>query len=226
MGFRAEEIRVTENSWRTFAAVVVIVGLLLAVLFQQLEIFRLTTELDRFRKDSWHQGARDEEPVGQAVLFLNPNDLRKPEIAGKYGIDGYIDVTLAKGTSKILSIERGGQMSVTLLLKFVSHNPNVTEVTIDVNPENPAGLFIEQEYVLLNEKGEIYDRGTINVNKLVTYEPSGEIVIRAGETVAITLTVAIPDDYPEGVDFPIDAVGIIADPRLAFLSDVELMMNA
>ena len=49
--FRAEEIKVTKTNWRTSAAVVVIVGLLLAVLFQQWEIFQLTAELDSFRMD-------------------------------------------------------------------------------------------------------------------------------------------------------------------------------
>jgi hypothetical protein len=165
-----------------------------------------------------------EDNTTVAAPFLTGTEIRDPKKALRYGIKGYIEVSVEEGTPLSLSIKKGGQQSITLLMKFVSYDPNFTETKIDVNPDSGNGLSIEQCYALVNEEGEIYARGTIDVSKLVTYEPSGEILVKAGETVRITLTITIPPDYPTGVAFPLGPIGIVASVPL--LSEVSVMVYA
>ena len=93
------------------------------------------------------------------------------------------------------------------MVKVVSHTPDITEATVVSNATSGRGLFVEQCYSVENEKDEVVARGTVDLNKLVTYEPSGRILIKAGQTLPITLTVAIPSECPT-LRLPISDVGV------------------
>jgi hypothetical protein len=62
-------------------------------------------------------------------------------------------------------------------------------------------------------RGKVIKRGVITINDLISYNPSGNITIKAGETLPVTMTIRVPADLPEGImpsSFPVNAVGITA----------------
>jgi hypothetical protein len=159
---------------------------------------------------------------GTSVPFYTPAEIRNPNS----GVDGYFEVSVAEGTPATFLINKGEQRNVTLLISFVSHKPKITEAVINVDPEGGHGLGIEQYYVLVNEKGDVYGRGKVDVNKLVTYEPNGKILIKAGQTIPLTLTIKIPTDFPSLIDgFPLGAIGIDTG-HYPLISDVRVMVYA
>jgi hypothetical protein len=164
--------------------------------------------------------------ITKSIPLLTSQEIRDPEEALEWGIKGYVEVTLAQGTPTALSIEKGGQKTIPVLISFVSYVPEVTETIVTVDPESDDGLLIEAYYTLVDENGEVYEQGIINVNKLVTYNPSGNILVKSGQTVPLTLTIAIPATYPPGgVEFlPLGPVGI--DTRYPLLGDFMVKIYA
>lgn len=145
----------------------------------------------------------------KCIPFLTDLEIRNPEIATRYGIDGYVEVVLADDTPTTMIIENGGQRSIPLQLTFVSYNSSITETKITIDPHNDDGLLIEACYVLCTDEGDVYSRGTINVNELISYDPTGQLLVPSGQTVSITLTITIPRNFPGGVEFlPIGPIGI------------------
>lgn len=169
-------------------------------------------------------GSSEPQLIPISAPFLSPLEIRNPEIALKYGISGYLEITLAPDSPRSLSIRRGGEASVTILLHFVSHVPGDTAIEVNIDPNGP-GLMIEQTYVTEDASGNIVSRGTINTNKLVSYHPSGRIMLKSGETLPVTLTIRIPADLPTGgLQFPLGAVGIMA--KVPILDDVRVTVFA
>jgi len=158
------------------------------------------------------------------IPYLTSVEIRNPEIALKYGIVGYVEISLAPDAPMSqIEIERGGEASITLLLHFVSHDPKVTEIQVNIDPNSGEGLVIEQSYVVKDTKGNIIERGVVNVNKFVSYNPSGSVTIKADQTLPVTLTIRIPTDFPSSISsFPLGAVGITAN--VPVLSDVNVMV--
>jgi hypothetical protein len=153
-----------------------------------------------------------------SIPFLTEREIRDPDIARRYGIKGYVEITLAADTPTVIQLAKGEQRSFLLHINFVSYDARITETTITLDPNHENGLLIEAIYTLVNDQNEVYTRGTINVNELITYDPMGDIRIHAGQPVSVTLTITISHNYPGGVEFlPIGPVGV--DTTFPLLSD-------
>lgn len=151
------------------------------------------------------------ELQGIPIPSLTPLEIRNPEIAPKYGIVGYVEITLVPGSPESLSIGRGEEANITILLRFVSHVPEITETQVKIDPKSREGLMIEQ----------CYATGVVSINKLVSYNQSGIVALKAGQTLPVTLTIRIPIDFPSGVSsFPLGAVGITANAPI--IDDVQV----
>jgi hypothetical protein len=136
------------------------------------------------------------EPI-ETVCFT-PEEIRNPEIALKYGITGYLDIVLPADSPSSLSVNRGGEINITILLHFVSYTTEVTEAQVNIDPKNPWCLGIEQDDVSFND--------------LVSYNPSGNISIRAEETIPVTMSIRIPENLPSSIEaIPLYALGITSN---------------
>lgn len=158
------------------------------------------------------------EPEGISIPALMPEDVRDSEIALKYGIKGYLEITLAQDSPSItvtedgeatLTVKSGGEANITILLHFVSHTPELREAEVKIDPSGEEGHKIEQYYT----------GGLINVNDLVSYDPSGVITLRDGQTMPVTMSVRIPKGFPVS-SFPLGAVGI--STNIPVLDDVHV----
>jgi len=137
-----------------------------------------------------------EEMVG--VPCLTGMEIRDPEIALKYGVTGYLEITYPSDSPSLLFIDRGGEININILLHFVSHTPEVTEAQVNIDPKSPWGLRIEQGDVIFNE--------------LVSYNLSGNISIKAGETITVMMSIRIPENFPSYIEaIPLGAMGITAN---------------
>lgn len=134
-----------------------------------------------------------EEIIG--ISTLTGMEIRNPEIALKYGVTGYLEITYPPDSPGLLSVDRGGEININILLHFVSHTPEVTEAQVNIDPKGPWGLKIEYRDVIFNE--------------FVSYNPSGNITIKAGETIPVIMTIRIPEDFPSYIkSIPLGAMGI------------------
>jgi hypothetical protein len=102
-------------------------------------------------------------------------------------------------------------VNLTLLLHFISHTPEVTQVQIKIDPKG-SSFQCGRCYNIKDVQGNIIEEGTIWTNDLVSYSPRGIIMIKAGETLAVTMTISIPEDLPEIAPLPLRAVGIDIEP--------------
>lgn len=164
------------------------------------------------------------------MAMLGYEEIKNPEIAKQYGVVGYIEYNITADTPRTLAVAKGEEASITILIHFVSYDPKVTEAQINIDPNSGRGLVIEQCYAITDKSGEIVSEGVIYINKLVSYNASGVVEIRAGETLPVTLIIRIPIDFPSGVDpFPLGAVGIeVLSPSkgIAELDNVRVMVHA
>lgn len=114
----------------------------------------------------------------------------------------------------------GTSVSVTLLLHFVSYYDNVTEVQLTIDPNNTSTGEVSFPYGA--------DK-TYVINSILSYEPSGNVTIKAGETLPIKMTLTPPKDGPSLPQFPLSPLGItLADvngPRIAIIDEVRVMVN-
>ena len=137
------------------------------------------------------------EPNGKSIPLLTGTEIRNPEIALKYGVTGYLEITYPSDSPSHLFIDKGGEINIDILLHFVSHTPEVTATQVNIDPNNPLGYRIEQGDVVFNE--------------LVSYNPSGNITIKAGETIPVIMTIRIPEELPWYIDkIPLGGMGIEA----------------
>jgi hypothetical protein len=129
------------------------------------------------------------------IVLLTDTEIRDPEIALQYGVTGYLEITYPSDSPSSLSVDRGGEINITILLHFVSYSPEVTEAQVDTDPQGPWGLRIEQSGVTFND--------------FVSYNLSGNITIKAGETIPVIMTIRIPEDFPSYINsIPLGAMGI------------------
>jgi hypothetical protein len=133
------------------------------------------------------------EPI--STLFLTAMEIRNPEIALKYGITRYLDITLPSDSPSPLFVDRGGEINITILLHFVSYTPEFTEAQVNIDPRGPWGLSIVQDGV--------------NLRGFFSYNLSGNISIKAGETIPVMMSIRIPENCPSGIEaIPLCAMGI------------------
>lgn len=157
----------------------------------------------------WISQEQEVEMIG--IPTLHADEIRNPDIALKYGIKGYLEIKQAPDASKSLTVEKEGQASTTILLHFVSYTADLTEILVNIDPNSGEGLSIE--------------RGTVTVNKLVSYVPSGIVTVKAGQTLPVKLTIRVPKDFPnDAFSFPIGAVGITAD--IPIIDEIDVMIYA
>ncbi len=139
------------------------------------------------------------EPMINAPVstgFLTDTEIRNPEIASKYGITGYLEIIHPSDSPSSLSVDRGGEINITILLHFISYSPEVTEAQLNIDPNPKAG-------------GEVIDEYGVFFNDLVSYNPSGNISIKAGETIPVTMSFRIPEDFLSSIEaLPLCAMGI------------------
>jgi hypothetical protein len=149
----------------------------------------------------------------ESVVSLTGMEIRSPEIALQYGVRGYLEITYPSDSPSPLSVDRGGQINITILLHFVSYTPEVTEAQVNIDPKNRWGLWIEQGDVIFNE--------------LVTYNVSGNISIKAGETIPVMMSIRIPENFPSSIEaIPLGAMGISAEfPTLDELGEKEVAVH-
>ena len=155
-----------------------------------------------------------EPESGGTIISLSGDEIRNPEIALKYGVTGYFEITYPSDSPSHLFVDKGGEINIDILLRFVSHTSEVTATQVNIDPNNPLGLRIEQGDVIFNE--------------LVSYNPSGNITIKAGETVPVIMTIRIPEDLPWYIDkIPLGGMGIEASIHHTIdkLGEMELIVR-
>ena len=148
-----------------------------------------------------------------AISSLTGIEIRNPEIALQYGVAGYLEITYPPDSPRFLSVDRGGEININILLHFVSHTPQVTETQVNIDPEGPWGLKIEYGDVIFNE--------------FVSYNPGGNITIKAGEAIPVIMNIRIPEDFPSYVEtIPLGAMGITSDlPVISELGGKEVAIH-
>ena len=145
----------------------------------------------------------------RGIPFLTSMEITDPQIAPKYGINGYLHISNSPETPSALTMGEYEQCLV-FLLRFVSFSPEFTETQVSLDPSGP-GLSIEQ----------VCKTGTFKVNDLVSYNVSKTITIKAGETVAVALILHKPPaNFTGWVSFPAGPVGITAN--VPIIDDTEV----
>ena len=180
---------------RQSATALVVISLFITVAYGQLH-----TKSDVGQKEKLETQQPENlspEPIG--ICSITDLEIKNPEIALKYGIEGYIKIKLANKTRDL--ILREGETNITLLIRFVSHSPNLTETVINLDPEDEDGP-VAGRYL---QSGEL-----IKLNDYVSYQPNGQITLKAGQLLNVTMTIRITDDFPI-ISVPVRAVGITAD---------------
>jgi hypothetical protein len=163
---------------------------------------------------------------GRSIPGITGMEIRNPDTAAKYGIRGYLEI-LPAGSSEELYISRGGEANTTILLHFVSYTAELTEIEVSIDPEDTPSVKVC--YGVLDVEGNIIGKGVIDVNRLVNYSPSGKVVVKAGETLPVTMTIRVPADLPERISYswiPLEAVGIRTDvPLLSEIGRLKVMLD-
>jgi hypothetical protein len=130
-----------------------------------------------------------------------------------YGITGYLTITPAPGTEQSLCLMRGKNATLTLLLRAVALVANFTEAHVNVDPKSKWGGSLE-----VGLGGENF----VNINNLVSYFPSGNLTVKAGQTISVSMIVATPADLPNLQKFYLNAVGISAD--VPILDNIKVLI--
>jgi hypothetical protein len=124
---------------------------------------------------------------GIAIPFIPDLKSLDPATALKYGITGYLEITYPSHSPNSLSVDRGGEININILLHFASYAPEtVTEAEVNIDPSSDSGRGV----------GGI-GQGDVILSELTSYSAGGNITIQAGETVPVTMTLRVPEDLPE-----------------------------
>jgi hypothetical protein len=166
------------------------------------------------------------EVEAKGIPAITHFEIRNPDIAAEYGIRGYLEI-LPDGSSEELYISRGGEANTTILLHFVSYTPELSEIEVSIDPKDT--LWISVSYSILDAEGNIIGKGVIDVNRLVSYSPSGRVVLKAGETLPVTMTIRVSADLPERISessIRLGAVGIRTDvPLISEIGRLKVMLG-
>jgi len=128
------------------------------------------------------------------VIFLMDSDIRNPEYALRQGITGYLEITLPPDSPSLLS-SIGGEVNVDILLHFVSYTPEVTEAQVSIDPNAQVGFGVNDLFW----------------DETVSYNLSGDIAIKAGETIPVTMSIRLVVNFQRSTAaIPLEPVGITA----------------
>ena len=187
------------------AVVIMIIPLLIAAAYIQFQAEKL--EMEQLEQPEAQQPENQSLDLNLSsdligIPFITDQEIRDPKTARKYNIQGYIKVKFAPETEKRLTVEKGKELNITIQLRFVSHNPNLTETEVTLNPKSRYGLKVGR-YLGDNQ-------GSVMINDLISYNPSGRVKLEAGQTLNVTMIIKIPQNFPS-VSLPLRVVGILAD---------------
>jgi hypothetical protein len=130
-----------------------------------------------------------------SAIFLTDSDIRNPEYALQQGIAGYLEITLPPDSPSLLS-DTGGEVNVNILLHFVSYTPEVTEAQVNIDPNSQFGF---------GENDLFWD-------ETVSYNLSGNISIKAGETIPVTMSICLVVNFQRSIAaIPLYPAGITAN---------------
>lgn len=108
------------------------------------------------------------------------------EEALSHGIDGYVKLDYPEFPQTI-NLTNTENITFTLQVSFKSYVENITEARVTVDPYNTDTYWIHS------------DTGDL-LRKYLNYDPSGVIIVDAGETLNITCTLSVPPSE-EGFSF-------------------------
>ena len=164
--------------------------------------------------------AVSESPTQFAGATLLPKEIT-PEIAGQYGIPGYLHLTW-KDTPTQLAISRGQSWNGTLLVSFVSYAPDLTDLEVYMDPKGLHGAQADQCY--RSEDGSVQ---AFPISSLLSYWPNGIVKIKAGETLAVAVTVQVPADFPRTItSFALEPTGIApVSEGIPVINDAVIALN-
>lgn len=133
------------------------------------------------------------EKVGN-IIWLMPSDIRNREYALQQGIAGYLEITLPPDSPSLLS-NIGGEVNVNILLHFVSYTPEVTEAQVNIDQNAWVG----------------FGENALSWNETVSYNLSGNISIKAGETIPVTMSIRLVVNFQRSIAaIPLYPAGITA----------------
>jgi hypothetical protein len=127
---------------------------------------------------------------GKDVPILSHYQIIDPEIAPQYGIKGYLEFIYPPDSPGVLSVDRGGEIDINILFHLVSYSPDFTEAGVTIDPDGRFG-FGSGRY--------LKDGSFVLFNDFVSYNVSGNITIKAGETIPLMMTMRIPEDLPKSI---------------------------
>ena len=133
------------------------------------------------------------EKVGN-IIWLMPSDIRNREYALQQGIAGYLEITLPSDSPSLLS-NIGGEVNVNILLHFVSYTPEVNEAQVNIDQNAWVG----------------FGENALSWNETVSYNLSGNIPIKAGETIPVTMSIRLVVNFQRSIAaIPLYPAGITA----------------
>lgn len=129
-------------------------------------------------------------------------------------LDGELNITLANLSLYPVEVylKRGEEANIPILIHFNSCKPEVTELPLMIDPTNwRCGVHMEFPYIIFDDKGNEIGRGSIWDEEIISYNVTGTVVIKSGETLPLMVTVRVPEDLPERISkssFPMILSGI------------------
>jgi len=108
------------------------------------------------------------------------------EEALAHGIDGYVKLDYPE-FPRTINLTNTENITFTLQVSFKSYVENITEARVTVDPYNTDTYWIH------SNTGDL-------LRKYLSYDPSGVIIVDAGETLNITCTLSLPPSE-EGFSF-------------------------
>jgi hypothetical protein len=155
-----------------------------------------------------------------AAVFRVGNDwIRDPATAAESGVRGFVDVIFIDDPHGLI-LHRGEQWTGTVLLRAVSHTPDLTEVKINVDLQRSptrSGTLIKIKSGATSFGGQVAGE-MVDFIALLSYSPSGSFVMKAGESLTLSLTITIPQDFPEEIEnVRLSTLGIWSDSPKVFI---------
>lgn len=151
--------------------------------------------------------AADEHHYARSIILSTITDKASAQRAG---IKGYVKISTAADFNKEVTYTKGQQILIPIEITYLCFDPTAPTASITIDPKGENGLVIEK----------VVDKdNTIRFNDFTNYNIEGKYVLKANETIKLTMTMNIPDDMIS-TKVHINALGVSADTYL--LNDVRV----
>ncbi len=140
---------------------------------------------------------------GRGGVSYTESQVDTAEKAAALGIDGYVKVEYPKLPDQI-QIVRGGNYTFMFTVKYISYNSIKSSVKLYVDP-------------LYRDPYEIQSNTVDRLRSLLTFKPMGNLTLKLGEKVDITVTFRAPDNGDLVFSFPkwaLNGLGLGTDNTL------------